>query len=232
MAASKIDIEKIIDVKTLTYHWDEIEKIPEIAKLKECKQNPKWHGEGDAFVHTQKVCEAMVNLIRTKRQISDDNRMVLMLSALLHDVGKGTKTFFKEKDQNWHAYGHEFESERIAREMLSDQDPALIESVAKLVRYHMEPLDIKKTKAKIQKTFELSKKVSDEFNVYITKPRLKYYSSFYKLILLKLADVMGSEQEDKVSKEDDIMFLTKLMEFAQMAGIAHIFPDKYDFLLQ
>ena len=43
--------------------WDEIDaRFAWIRHLKGCPQNPSYHAEGDVWIHTRMVCEAMVGL--------------------------------------------------------------------------------------------------------------------------------------------------------------------------
>lgn len=201
------------------YKWDVIESIPEFAKLKECKQNPKWHGEGNAWEHTRLVCEAAE---KTAWVLSKEEAKVFLTAALFHDIGKGTTTFFKQKDQNWHSYGHEVESERITREMLADEDPAFVEAVCRLVRWHMAPLDIKKSSHKIEKIVDLAEKVSTANTVldYFST----YNSSLFLLILLKKCDVIGSEQQNLDGKESDLDWLNKLLMTTKLLNINRYYP--------
>lgn len=225
-------VNDFIDIDTLEYKWGAIEQIPEFQKLKGCKQSTKWHKEGDVWAHTNKVCENMITILKSHYSFkSVEAKTVLMIAALFHDVGKGTTTFFKEKDQNWHSYGHEIESERITREMLSDEDPFLIDSVCKLVRYHMEPMDIKKSKNKIQKVFELAVKVYGGATNQFLSVSKSYCSNLSMLLILKLADIMGSEPSDIKSRDEDILFIDKLMRFAETASISETFPHVYKELI-
>ena len=212
----------LIDFDTLTYKWDIIEKIPEFAKLKECKQNPKWHKEGDCWEHTKLVCKEAFLMGTDVDMISD--LKLLLSAALFHDIGKGTTTFFKEKDQQWHAYGHEVESERITREMLSDEDPDFVNALCKLVRWHMAPLDIRKSNHKTEKIFELAKKVSPEKDGYHDN----YKPSFLLLVMLKICDVRGSIQVDAAGKEKDIEWLYNLIKVIKLLGVSHCYPHLLD----
>lgn len=51
--------------------------LPEIDEMHYCIQDPKWHPEGDVFIHTREVVEAV-----------KEHPMVVKMAALLHDVGK------------------------------------------------------------------------------------------------------------------------------------------------
>lgn len=225
-------VNDFIDIDTLTYKWDFIWSVPEFVRLKDCKQNLRWHSEGNVDKHVIKVCENMITILKSHYSFkSVEAKTVLMIAALFHDIGKGTTTFFKEKDQNWHSYGHEIESERITREMLSDEDPFLIDSVCKLVRYHMEPMDIKKSKNKIQKLFELAVKVYGGATNQFLSVSKSYCSNLSMLLILKLADIMGSEPSDIKSRDEDILFIDKLMRFAETASISETFPHVYKELI-
>ena len=212
-------VSDFIDFDTLTYKRDVIESVPEFAKLKECKQNPKWHAEGTAWDHTKRVCEEAFKLGTDIYRLND--LRLLLTSALFHDIGKGTTTFFKEKDQQWHAYGHEVESERITRELRADEENKdLVDAICKLVRWHMVPLDIKKSKHKGQKILELAEKINPTTEDY----NKTYNASFEILIDLKLCDVWGSDQMDTDSKSDDVAWLLKLLGVVKELGLSHWFP--------
>lgn len=183
----------------LHYDWKKIEKIAEFATLKKCEQNPKWHAEGDAFVHTKKVCEAMEKHLKFYR-ITYKNRpfecKVLMTAALFHDIGKGVTTIFKKG--NWHAYGHEVEGEKITRKLLWDEGYDFREQVCSLVRWHMEPLQIFESKSEIiEKILRLSKRVN-----------IKH------VCLLKTCDIDGSWQADENSKKTDYEKVNELLSVA------------------
>lgn len=223
---TKVKLSELIDFESLEYEWEKIESIPEFAKLKECKQNPKWHGEGDAFAHTKKVCEAMQKLLVDEYCF---HPLTCLAAALFHDIGKGQTTFFKEKDQNWHAYGHEVVGERMVREMLADENPYFVDAIARLTRWHMEPLNIKKSKHKIQKMFRLAKDVTiTGSGIY---EEVYHFCTFRDLLLLKETDVLGSEQEDKVGWKEDMGFIHMLRDVADESGILDGWNYVFDYLL-
>ena len=190
-------IKDIINYRTFTYNWDEIEKIPEFAKLKECEQSPKWHKEGNAWVHTRKVCEAASDMCRELGWEYEPYMAILLLaSALFHDIGKGTTTKFIKG--GWHSYGHEMESERITRKMLWEEDIEFREDICALVRRHMEPLDILKSKSPLDTIARLSGEV----------PLMDM------LLYLKKCDIKGSIQEDEDSRSRDLEALVIIRAIA------------------
>lgn len=204
--------------------WKKIEKIPEFAVLKTCKQSPKWHSEGDAFKHTQCVVNTAIEDIQDTYCGVSETVQVLVIAALFHDIGKGVTTF--EKDGKWHAYGHEIEGEKITRKLLWDEGWAFRENVCALVRLHMEPLNWFNMKGgileKLAETQELISKVA-----YVDRIAHMHITD---LLRLKMWDVKGSKQEDEKSKSKDLENLSKLYQLC-----SEMFNYKtdglYDFIL-
>lgn len=189
-----MNIKELINFNTFEFDWERIESIPEFKKLKKCEQNPKWHGEGDAFVHTKLVCNEAAKMCAEKNWKNETGFVSLLLtSALFHDIGKGVTTH-QGKDGRWHAYGHEFASEKITRQILWDEDCEFREDVCSLVRNHMLALQLFDSKDPISKIISLSRSV-------------KY---MYILMLLKTCDILGSIQENEVSKQKDLARMTTL----------------------
>ena len=175
-------LEKLINFSTYEVDWKNVWKVKEFEKLKSCEQNPVWHREGNAGIHTQKVVEAAQKIIKEERYtLSDMEKALLITSALFHDIGKGVTTEFKKG--NWHAYNHEIEGERITRVLLWDWPTRLREEICALVRWHMEPLRVFEGKETLEKIVRLAKR------------------SYIKVLLaLKEADLMGSDQlQDKTN---------------------------------
>jgi len=75
---------------------------PELLALVGCKQEYEWHPEGDVWVHTLMVADQA----RTRIDDLDHPRaVVMMLSALCHDMGKPSTTKFE--DGRIRSKGHE-----------------------------------------------------------------------------------------------------------------------------
>lgn len=68
-----------------------VNHYPEIAALINTPQDPRWHPEGDVFIHTSHCLDAMANLPEYQRA-DDDMKSVLMFATLAHDFGKATTT--------------------------------------------------------------------------------------------------------------------------------------------
>ena len=77
----------------------------EIDATKHIEQSPKWHPEGDVYIHTRLVTNRLHNCYH------DIN---LTLSGLLHDLGKVRTTIWDDDKETWTAHGHEDDSAKIA----------------------------------------------------------------------------------------------------------------------
>lgn len=70
------------------YRFEQIIKeFPVIEELRGIEQNPAWHGEGDVFEHTKRVCEAVVSLPEWDL-LGCEEKGLLYLASLFHDLGK------------------------------------------------------------------------------------------------------------------------------------------------
>ncbi|MDQ7006218.1 MAG: hypothetical protein Q9Q40_03210 [Acidobacteriota bacterium] len=68
-----------------------IQLYPELEALVDCPQDPQWHPEGDVWVHTLLTCDAAVAVAR-REALRAEERLVLVLAALVHDLGKPETT--------------------------------------------------------------------------------------------------------------------------------------------
>lgn len=84
-------------------HCGWLKLYPEIYALLACPQDPDWHPEGDAFVHTLAVCDEMAAICQ-RDNIVGDERTVMMFAALCHDFGKPCTT--EMIDGRWRSRGH------------------------------------------------------------------------------------------------------------------------------
>lgn len=68
-------------------HWGEI--FPLLHELEDTPQDPIWHQEGNVRVHTAMVLEEIYRQIGScGESLSAEQRLVLVLGALLHDIAK------------------------------------------------------------------------------------------------------------------------------------------------
>ncbi len=67
------------------------EAYPELTALKGCPQDPEWHPEGDVWTHTLLVADAAAT-IAARDGLEEEDRLILVLAALCHDLGKPATT--------------------------------------------------------------------------------------------------------------------------------------------
>lgn len=120
--------------------------FPELHALVDLPQDPEWHPEGDAFVHTALVCDAARD-IAVRDRLNDEDRVVLMLAALCHDLGKAKTTVMR--DGRWRSPGHAEEGVDLTKSLLArmgfcddaskktKKGKSILDKVVPLVRDHM-----------------------------------------------------------------------------------------------
>jgi tRNA nucleotidyltransferase (CCA-adding enzyme) len=69
-----------------------IKLYPELEAIIDCPQDPKWHPEGDVWIHTLQVVDQAV-IIADRYGWHGELREYLLLSSLCHDLGKAVCTF-------------------------------------------------------------------------------------------------------------------------------------------
>ncbi len=132
--------------------------IPEILDLKGCEQPPQFHPEGDVFVHTR----LMLTLLK------DDPSLSLVLSVLLHDIGKPSTYSYDEESDRIRFNGHD----KIGAEMASDILKRLkfpnkvIEEVTEMVANHMTFKDVQKMREAKLKRFMARPTFEDETELH------------------------------------------------------------------
>ena len=130
--------------------------FPELMALIGVKQEPKYHPEGDVWVHTLMVVDEAAKL-----RVADEREdLILMLSALCHDLGKPKTT--KIIDGRIRAFNHEKEGVEptisFLKRLTNNKD--LIKEVTKLVEYHLRPIQLYKAGAKSSAIRRLALKVN------------------------------------------------------------------------
>jgi tRNA nucleotidyltransferase (CCA-adding enzyme) len=132
--------------------------LPELAATKGIPQDPKWHPEGDVFEHTMQTIDAAAAMSYK----TDFDKLVMLYAALCHDLGKVNTT--KEVEGSLKSLGHAKEGERLAKRLLKriTHNKELIKTVAKLVYYHMQPVQLVHGKAKLSAYKRLANKLAPE----------------------------------------------------------------------
>jgi len=148
---------------------------PMLFSLIGCKQSPANHPEGDVWEHTLQVVDVAAGLKQQSRHPE-----ALMFAALLHDIGKPATT--RTREGKITAYGHDLEGEKLARVFLNQLNAAgnLTAAVSKLIREHMHPVLLYKTRDKVSD--KAIRKLVNRINVR-------------ELLLLAEADFKGRGRE-------------------------------------
>ena len=146
--------------------------FPELEAIIDVPQDPKWHPEGDVWVHTMMTLDAMVNICRSGCPLPDTHKQKLkfMFAILCHDFGKATTTTTDE-DGRIRAIGHEVEglepTKSFMYRLTSEHD--FIESILPLVEHHLKPSQFYKNGAKSKAIRRLATKVNIEELVIVAK---------------------------------------------------------------
>ena len=77
---------------------------PDLTAIEGVPQDPRWHPEGDVEVHTAEAVDAAAAWCDI-RGIDGDDRMLTVLTTMLHDLGKATHTQ-RQPDGRITSYGH------------------------------------------------------------------------------------------------------------------------------
>lgn len=133
------------------YDWERLRAMTLpgewFAQMEKTPQDPEWHGEGDVWTHTKKVCEALAEADGF-RALEEGPRDVLALAALLHDIGKIRRT--RQEAGRWVSPNHGPVGAQMARTLLwkefgmsgESEKQRFREAVCWLIRYHTLPLHL------------------------------------------------------------------------------------------
>lgn len=182
------------------HHTGAIDLFPEIAALRGVLQDPEWHPEGDVFVHNNMVLDAAVQVLEDDQVEDEHERLVVLLGALCHDLGKPLTTEFK--DGRWRAHDHETQGEQPTRDFLAriGAPPAVVEDVIPLVKNHLAPFHFFRDKAGFPAIRRLALRVP-----------------LVRLCRVARADFLGRTTADALACEDSrkIEAITWLMDRAK-----------------
>jgi predicted kinase len=115
------------------------ERFPWVRDLAGCPQDPVYHAEGDVWVHTGMVCEALAGM-PAWRSLPEAERQGVFAATLLHDVAKPACTR-TDPDGRITSRGHSRRGAILARQILWRLGVpfAVREQIAALVRHHQVP---------------------------------------------------------------------------------------------
>ncbi|WP_457945521.1 HDIG domain-containing metalloprotein [Caproiciproducens sp. LBM24188] len=161
-----------------------------LIRLKNTEQSKKYHPEGNAWNHTMLVVDEAA-----KEKGQSRNPRALLWAALLHDIGKPDTTRMRRGKIT--SYNHEKVGAKLAREFLAQltDDTELIQSVAGLVRWHMQVLFV---------TGNLP---------FADLEAMKQETDYWEVALLGFCDRMGRLDADRAKEQENIkLFLQRVGE--------------------
>lgn len=193
------------------------ELLPELGATVGVVQPKRWHPEGDVFEHSLQSLDAMstvrmdsIHFLQGKKHSprTEGESLVLMYSALLHDLGKSVTTTVK--DGEIHAYGHAEAGVPLAKKLLSRivRNNDLVAAVCKLVRYHLAPLEFKIGGAKPAAYKRLAVKLAPEVTIA-------------DVALVSLSDRRGRNGKSSRPLRKQDKDVTEFLRMAQEAQVTH-----------
>lgn len=178
--------EELKSINQLNY-W-----FPEIKALDGCKQNEKYHPEGDVWVHTMRTVDYAAGI---KDKAS--NPEFYMVSALLHDVGKPLSV---SVDSN--GVSHSYEHEKLGVDVVGNfldrinNDVHLRKYVSDMTLNHMKPHVSYQNKSALKSTNRMFDKCENP----------------HDLVLLVEADT-GSKGDIEEAKSERTFLLERLCAY-------------------
>ena len=146
--------------------------FPELHALIGVPQSPKWHPEGDVWIHTMMTLDEMAKLCVQGFSAADNEKQKLkyMFAILCHDLGKATHTSVDEEG-NVRSIGHDIAglepTKSLMARLTSEHD--FIESLLPLVEHHLKPSQFYRAKSKDAAIRRLATKVNIEELLIVAK---------------------------------------------------------------
>jgi len=159
----------------------------ELYALIDIPQSPKWHPEGDVWVHTMMTVDEMANLCRSGSLDPDNEKLYLkyMFAILCHDLGKAISTTIDDEG-NIRSIGHEKTGLVLTKTLmyrLTDEHD-FIESLLPLVEHHLKPSQFYAANSGSKGIRKLATKVNIE-----------------ELVVVSEADFLGRTTEDALTRD-------------------------------
>ena len=133
-----------------------IRHFPELEALIGCEQNPRWHPEGDVWIHTLHC----MDVFASERIGIEREDLIVGFGVLCHDLGKPATTI-REEDGRITAKNHDVVGVELTRQFLGrlTGEEKLIEEVVSLVACHLAPIQLFASKANDSAIRRLANKV-------------------------------------------------------------------------
>lgn len=136
--------------------WEGIDRaFPWIQKLRGCPQDSIYHREGDVWIHTCMVAESLAAL-DSWRTLPDNERFIVFVAALLHDVAKPSCT--RSDQGRITSRGHSQRGSIDTRRLLWEMNvPFTVrEQICALVEHHQAPFHLIEHDDAPRRVFQIS----------------------------------------------------------------------------
>jgi len=161
--------------------------FPELYALIGVPQSPKWHPEGDVWIHTMMTVDEMANLCRSGSPDPDNEKLYLkyMFAILCHDLGKAVSTTIDDEG-NIRSIGHEKTGLALTKTMMYRliDEHDFIESLLPLVEHHLKPSQFYAANSGSKAIRKLATKVNIE-----------------ELVVVAEADFLGRTTEEALTRD-------------------------------
>lgn len=157
----------------------------ELSELIDIKQNPKYHSEGDVWVHTMMVLDEGV-----KFRYLTENPYQFMLSCLCHDFGKSICT--QVIDGVIRSLGHEFEGVELVKTFIKriTNERNTLNYVLNMTELHMKPNILASSSSSIKSTNKMFNSSVDPLG----------------LIYISICDTLGKISLYEIKRNDKFLF--------------------------
>ncbi|HSI85452.1 MAG: AAA family ATPase [Candidatus Methylacidiphilales bacterium] len=118
-----------------------MQQFPFMQALEGCPQDVQWHAEGNVFIHTRMVCEALAQM-PSYQELSPEDQRLVMTAAIFHDCAKPDVTVME--DGRWRSPSHSRKGmEKLRYHWWSEGGAPPLpqrELILELIRYHAIPI--------------------------------------------------------------------------------------------
>jgi len=160
--------------------------FPELHALIDVPQSPKWHPEGDVWIHTMMALDSMsAQLAVSSERWNNKQKLKFLFAILCHDLGKASSTTVDDMG-HIRAIGHEraglVPTKSLMCRLTNERD--FIETLFPLVEHHLKPSQFYAAKSKASAIRRLATKVNIE-----------------ELVMVAKADFLGRTTEEALTGE-------------------------------
>jgi len=194
-----------LGVRWLQYIERLKEVLPELWGIVGVPQDEAWHPEGDVFEHTMQCLDAAAAMDYE----NDKQKLVVMFAVLCHDLGKAKTT--EKIGGVWKSIGHSKEGEKLSKDLLRriTKKKNMLETIGKLVRYHMSPSQFVASGAKPSAYKRLARKIAPGGTLEL-------------LAKVALADKLGRNPIKGVPLKKEFPAITKFLDNAKKANVEKV----------